>query len=260
VFFGLAVAALAGGVAWALLGSSFFVVRVVRVTGSGPVPLAAVRAAAHVALGTPLVRVDTAAVARRVEQITAVQSAQVTRSWPEAIVIAVVLRTAVLAVRAGGGYDRVDRFGVVLGWARGRPVGLPLLASPAPPAAALRGNWAVQAAGTVVASLPAWLRLRVSAVRVTGPSAVTLTLTGAVTVTWGAASRAAAKARELAVLLRTGARYYDVSDPVTVVTGQSPPPEAAASMQTPNGLAQPQRHRPAHAGHQRRHAAQRRRG
>lgn len=217
VFFAVAAVGLVVGIAWALLGSSFFVVRSVRVSGSVAVRRSTVLAAAGVRLGTPLIRVDTGAVARRVERITQVLSASVTTSWPDSVVIWIKRRTAVLAVAAHGGFDRMDRYGVVLGWGPARPSGLVLLASPPGPAQTLRGSKAVFSAGTVVAGLPAWLRHRITAVRAAGTS-VTLLLRGGETVTWGGPGRAAAKAAELAILLRTGARYYDVSDPVTVVT------------------------------------------
>jgi cell division protein FtsQ len=216
-FCAIAAVGLVVGVAWALLGSSFFVVRSVRVSSSATVPGAIVLAAAGVRLGTPLIRIDTGAVARRVERITQVQSARVTTSWPDAVVIWIKPRTAVLAVAANGGFDRMDRYGVVLGWVSARPRGLVLLASPGP-AGSLRGNEAVFSAGTVVGVLPTWLRHRVTAVRAAGAT-VTLLLRGGETVTWGGPGRAAEKAAELAILLRTGARSYDVSDPVTAVTG-----------------------------------------
>ncbi len=223
-FFAVAAVGLVAGVAWALLGSSFFVVRSVRISGSVTVPRATVLAAAGIRLGTPLIRVDAGAVARRVERITQVQSARVTTSWPDTVVIWIRRRTAVLAVAAHGGFDRMDRYGVVLGWGRTRPRGLALLANPPGPAGSLRGNEAVFSAGTVVGGLPAWLRERVTAVRATGAS-VTLLLRGGATVTWGGPGRAAEKAEELAILLRTDARYYDVSDPVTAVTGLVVPGE-----------------------------------
>ena len=232
-FFGLAVIGLAGGIAWALLGSSFFVVRSVRVTGAGPIPRSAVLAAAGIAIGTPLLRVDLGAAARRVEQITLVQAATVARSWPDTVVITVIPRTAVLAVPAGHGYDRVDRFGVVLDWMPRRPPGLPLLARPAGQAVPLRDDPAVRAAGTIVHGLPRWLRMRLTAVRALGADAITLVLRGGVIVAWGGAVRIAAKAGELAVLLRDGVRYYDVSDPVTAVTGPPPSPSPTATSRAP---------------------------
>lgn len=217
-FFGLAAVALIAGVTWALLGSSLLVVRSVQIRGSRQVPMATIIAAAGIRLGTPLIRIDTQLVARRVERITRVQSARVTRSWPDTIVISVTARTALLAVPARGGYDRMDAYGVVLGWQPGRPAGLPVLLAPARRAAGLRGNQAVFAAGTVVRELPGQLRAMVTAVRAAGPGAVTLLLRGGAKVLWGGADRAAAKASELVILLRTQARYYDVSDPGTAVT------------------------------------------
>ena len=47
---------------------------------------------------------------------------------------------------------------------------------------------------------------------------VRLRLTGGITVLWGSASDTRQKAGELAALLRTHVRYFDVSDPNTVVT------------------------------------------
>jgi len=216
-FFGIAVVALAGGVAWALLGSSFFVVRSVRVTGG--IPRGRVLAAAGIRPGTPLIRIDTAEVARRVERITQVQVARVTRSWPDAVVIWTRRRTAVFAVPAPGGYDLMDPFGVVLGTAARPPAGLVVLRTAGLPAARLRGSKAVYAAGLVVRELPGWLRAKVSAVRAPGAARVSLLLRGGATVVWGGPGQGAEKARELAILLPAGARYYDVSDPAAAVTG-----------------------------------------
>jgi len=218
-FFGLAAVALVAGVAWALLGSSFFVVRSVQTIGGGDIPRSQVLAAAGIVLGTPLIRVDTGAVARRVERITEVQVARVSRSWPDAVVIWTKRRTAVFAVPDGSGFDLMDPFGVVLGSAVRPPAGLVVLRSPDGPPGDLRGNPAVRAAGTVVQGLPAWLRHRVTAVRASGTAGVTLFLRGGVTVVWGGTGRAADKAHEMAILLRSGASYYDVSDPATAVTG-----------------------------------------
>jgi cell division septal protein FtsQ len=55
----LALASIAGLIAWALLGSRLFVVRSVVVTGTHLVPTSEVLAAADIAPGTPLIRVNT---------------------------------------------------------------------------------------------------------------------------------------------------------------------------------------------------------
>jgi cell division protein FtsQ len=219
-FFGLAAAGLMAVVAWALLGSSFLVVRSVRITGSG-VPRATVLAAAEIRKGTPLIRIDTGAVARRVERITQVQSARVTLSWPDAVVIWTRQRTPVFAMPAHHGYDLVDSYGVLLRWSAVQPPGLVRLSQPRSMAGPLRRNRSVLAAGSVVRNLPPWLRGRVVSVRANGPADIILILGRGIQVRWGSPAHAAAKASEIAVLLRTRAAYYDVSDPATAVTGRT---------------------------------------
>jgi cell division protein FtsQ len=215
VFFGVIVLAILAGATWALLGSSLLVVRHVDVTGNRLVTPAQVRAAARIRAGQPLARVNTTAAAQRVEQIAAVLSARVTRSWPDTIVITVRERTPQLAVSAAGGYDLVDQHGVTVRWAAHKPAGLPLLSNPP---AALRGNTGVMAAALVLRQLPAELRGRLMSVSAASAAAVTLHLTGGVTVLWGGAGHATQKWAELELLFKTRARFYDVSDPGTAVT------------------------------------------
>jgi cell division protein FtsQ len=202
---------------WALLGPTLLVVRHVRVSGGGAqISAAAVRAAADIPLGTPLARLDAAAVVRRVERLPAVLSARVSRSFPDTVVIAVRPRIPALAVAAGSGYALVDSHGVMVSSAAAVPAGIPLLTTPP---AVLRGSPAVRAAALVVLGLPATLRAQVRSVSATGTT-VTLRLAGGIAVLWGGPVQAAQKAAELAELLSTGADYYDVSDPATAVTGR----------------------------------------
>jgi cell division protein FtsQ len=214
-FFGVLIAAILAGAAWALLGSSLLVVRRVEVTGNRLVSAAQVRSAADLRAGQPLARVNTVAVARRVERIAAVLSARVTRSWPDTIVITVRERTPVLAVAGAGGYNLVDEDGVTVRWAVRKPAGMPLLTAPP---AVLRGSPAVQAAALVLRQLPPALRAKIMSISAPSPVAVTLHLAGAVTVLWGGTGQAAQKSAELDLLLRRHARFYDVSDPSTAVT------------------------------------------
>lgn len=221
-FFVLAVVAIIAGVTWALLGSKFLVVRSITVTGAPDIPRGQVIAAAGVRAGTPLIRISTGTVARRVERLTLVESARVTRSWPDAVTISIVERTAALAVRDAAGWDLVDRFGVVLHQVQRRPYGLPRLRTAAAPDQ-LRGNPAVFAAATVDRELPARLAAKVRSIAAPTADTVTLYLRHGRTVVWGDASQTAVKARELAILMRGQARYFDVSDPRAVVTGPAAP-------------------------------------
>jgi len=216
--FALAVLAILAGSVWALLGSTLLVARSVTVTGNRSVPRAEVIQAAGIAPGTPLIRINTAAVARRVERITQIQSAQVSRDWPDSVVIAVRLRTPALAVASGDGFALIDRFGVVVSHVAKVPPGMTLLVS-APNLAALRGSPAIQAVVTVLRQLPPQLRSLVRSVSASSANAVTLDLRHKITVIWGGTDRPAAKAAELAILMRTKAAFYNLSDPGTAVTG-----------------------------------------
>ena len=221
-FFVLAVVAIIAGVTWALLGSKFLVVRSITINGAPDIPRGQVIAAAGVRAGTPLIRISTGTVARRVERLTLVESARVTRSWPNAITITIVERTAALAVREPAGWDLVDRFGVVLHQVPGRPPGLPRLRTSTAPDL-LRGNPAVFAAATVERELPARLAAKVHSIAAPTADTVTLYLRRGRIVVWGDASQTAMKARELAILMRGQARYFDVSDPRAVVTAPTAP-------------------------------------
>jgi cell division protein FtsQ len=212
----LSAVGVAGGVTWALLGSSLFAVRSVMVTGTRLVPESEVLAVADVRPGTPLIRVNTARIAARVLTITLVQGVQVSTSWPDKVVIAVRERTPSLAVAVPGGFDLIDGYGVVVQSVHTRPAFLPLYTTSAP-VSSLRGDPDVAAAAAVLGELPGSLRSSVTSVIVPSPDQVTLRLSSGVTVVWGGADHAAAKARALAILMPTHARYYDVSSPDTAV-------------------------------------------
>ena len=214
----LAAVGVAGGGTWALFNLSLFAVRSVVVTGTRLVPESQVLAVAGVRPGTPLIRVSTARVAGRVLTITQVQGVQVTKVWPDRVVIAVRERTSALAVALpGGGFDLIDANGVIVQSAATRPAGLPIYTTTAA-ASSLRGDPDVAAAAAVLSGLPASLRSSVTSVIVPSPDQVTLSLDSGVTIVWGGADDAAAKAKELAILMQTHARSYDVSSPATAVT------------------------------------------
>jgi len=216
-FFALALAGLAGFAAWALLGSQLLAVRSVVVLGTRLVPASEVLSVAGVEPGTPLIRVNTAQVAARVDTIRQVRSAQVTRSWPDRVVIVVRERTPAVAVPApGGGFDLVDATGVVVLWSGTRPADLPLFPATAP-VTLLRGDPDLGAAAAVLGELPDRVRRSVESVTAPSPDQVTLQLASGITVVWGSTGGASAKSEELSVLMRTRSHYYDVSAQGTVV-------------------------------------------
>ncbi len=215
-FFLLAAAGILAACGWLLLGSRFLAVRSIQVTGTHLVPESEVLAAAGIPLGQPLIRVDTGAAAGRIERITQVQSAQVSRQWPDGVLITVQERTPALAVPlVGGGFALVDASGVVVRQVRTQPAGMPRFT----PAGPLPGNPGVRAAASVLRQLPPGIARRVVLVTVPTLDAVTLRLSGRITVDWGSSGQPAQKGRELAILLHTRARYFDVSAPGTAATG-----------------------------------------
>jgi cell division protein FtsQ len=210
-FFALAAAGTVAAAVWVLFGSPLLVVRSVSVSGTHLISRSEVVAASGVQLCTPLIRVNTARAAARIVAIPQVRSAQVTRSWPNRLVIVVRERTPELALPAyGGGYDLADADGVVLQRVARRPADLPLYPTVAPEGA-LRGNPDLAAAAAVLGELPATLRHSVTSVSAPEADQVTIYLAGGITVLWGDTGRAGVKARELAVLMRGHMRYYDVS-------------------------------------------------
>ena len=211
-FVALAAAGVVAAAGWVLFGSPLLAVRSVTVSGTHLVPQSEVLAESGVVPGTPLIRVNTAQAAARIERIAQVSSAQVTRSWPNRLVIVVRERTPVLVLPAygGAGYDLADADGVVLMRVARRPAGLPLYPTVAPDGA-LRGNPDLAAAAAVLSELPAPVRRSVISVTAPAPDQVTLRLAGGITVLWGDTGRAGVKARELTVLMRSHLHYYDVS-------------------------------------------------
>jgi cell division protein FtsQ len=224
-FFALAAVAIVAGVGWALLDSRFFVVRSVTVTGTHLVTGAEVRSAAAIPPGLPLIRVNSAVIAQRIERIRQVQSAQVSRDWPDGVTIAVIERRPVLAVTSGRGFQLIDKYGVVVESSSRRPPALPSLELSAVPGSGpvsvpeLRGSPAVYAAAVVLHELPRYLARSVVSMQAPSATEVTLRLARGITIVWGGTDRAAQKSRELAVLMRTHARSYNVSAPGTAVTG-----------------------------------------
>ena len=95
--------ALLGLGGWFLANSSLFALRYVTVEGTSRLTVAQVLDAAHVQQGSSLVRLDTGAIARRVDALAPVRRALVTRNWPHGLVIRVTERTpAAVAIGPGG--------------------------------------------------------------------------------------------------------------------------------------------------------------
>ena len=201
---GLVLVGLVAAVVWAVWFSPLLAVTSVRVVDARLVPTADVVAAADVPLGTPLARVDVAAVTARVTAIPRVASVEVRRGFPHELVLAIVERTGVAVLPRDNGFDVIDASGVRFSTTR--------TAGTLPVVAAADGT-GVHSALDVLAALPDGVRSRVVRVASTTRDDVTLTLRSGQTVLWGDASRSELKAQVLTALLARRAGVYDVSAP-----------------------------------------------
>lgn len=201
------------GLAWVLLVSTWLAVDRVQVVGQTRVTATQVEQAAAVADGTPLARVDTTAVERRVGRLAPVVDVEVTRSWPGTLRVEITERVAAAGVVGPSGVTLVDASGVLFGTERSLPAGVVRLQvnSPGP------DDETTLAALAVHRSLPAELGKRVRIVRAASPSAVVLLTSDGKQVVWGRPGDTPTKAAAALALLRTDSAVIDVSAPGVVV-------------------------------------------
>ncbi|MGL4177330.1 MAG: cell division protein FtsQ/DivIB [Dermatophilaceae bacterium] len=213
---GLAVvAAVVGGLVWLVGWSTALAVDEVRVTGAADASVQSVLDRAAVVVGTPLLRVDTDAVARRVRGDITVAEVSVRRSWPGTVVVEVVHREPAIVVRTPRGrLEVVDVDGVAFGTVTSAPAGVPTVSATAE---AGMTPAALQAALTLLDALPADLAREVTAITVSSADLVTFRL-GARTVVWGGGEESGRKVAILQALLPTKSAVIDVSAPDTPVT------------------------------------------
>jgi cell division protein FtsQ len=210
-----------GALAWVVLGSPLLAVRSVQVDGEAGLTADQVVEVAGIPEGTPLVRVDTAAVAARVATLPQVASVEVTRGWPHTVVVTLAERVPVAVVTDGGSRRLVDAGGVVFDTITGSPpAGVVPLDVPRPGP----DDAATTAALGALAALPRDVRSEVTGVTARTADDVTLTLTDGRSVLWGSAAQTERKAEVLGALLdqiEAGtlepAGTLDVSTPDSVV-------------------------------------------
>ncbi len=208
-----------GAAVWVVWFSPWLAVDTVEVQISevsevaGPLTADEVLAVAAVPMGTPLLRLNTDEIATRIEEIPAVASVEVSRSWPTSLQIDVKRREPVAQVASDAGYDIVDIDGVVI-------LAVPDAVSGVPVVVATGAG--AQAAIEVARELPQWLRQKVEVVEAGTRNDVRLQLRNGSVVYWGSVSDPELKADVLKALLEVKANYYDVSAPGTPATSDLP--------------------------------------
>ncbi|OFE17471.1 hypothetical protein BA895_15795 [Humibacillus sp. DSM 29435] len=207
-----------GLVAWLGWFSPVFTADAVVVKGASTAQAAQVRRAAAVPLGGPVLRVDTAAVTRRLEADRQWADIAVERSLPHTVTITVRPREAALAVRTSSGrVEVVDGKGFAFRTVADPPQGVPLVTA----GTTVVTRVGVTAALQALSALDPALRRTVSGVTVSAADQVkfTLTVKGArKTVVWGGPGDAVTKARLVVILLKQPGSTVDVSVPSSPVT------------------------------------------
>jgi cell division protein FtsQ len=207
--------------AWVLWASPLLAVHSIQVDGVTTLPAEQVREAAGIPADTPLLRVDVAAARARVARLPQVAAVEVTRGWPDRVVITLVERRPVAVVEEPGRRTLVDGQGVLFDTITGAPpVGVVRLDVPHPGP----HDPATTAALTAVREFPRDLRPEVARVTATPAGEVTVYLADDTTVQWGPADDSRAKAAALEALLAQiasgalePAATIDVSTPSAVV-------------------------------------------
>jgi len=208
VLVGVLAVVLVVGAVWLVFFSSLLSVRSAQIEGLQKLRQSQVRAAAAVPEGEPLATVDLDRIRTRVEALAGVRSADVTRQWPDQILIRVDEREAVAVVEIAGQLQGMDETGVVFEDYAEAPAGLPRVQTGAD-----TGSEALREGALVIAALPADLVELVDHVEVTTVDEISLVLRDGRLVVWGSAAESDVKAAVLEDLLGQEARRYDVSVP-----------------------------------------------
>lgn len=198
---------------WLVFFSSVLTVKHVDVEGESQLSRDRVLAAADVPMGDHLAELDLEAIRTRVAGLAVVKRVDVSRDWPDGVLIRITERHEVAVVDIDGHYQAMDSEGVLFKSYPRPPADLPRVV-----AGASIGSDALAEAARVIASLPRGLASRVDHVGVRGIDEVTLTMRSGATVIWGSDAQSALKARVLVQLLGHPARTYDVSVPGQPVT------------------------------------------
>jgi cell division protein FtsQ len=196
--------------------------RVVTVTGADHVTAAAVIDAAGLSGQPPLVSVDPAATAAKIERLPWVLRASVSRHWPDGVRITVVERTPVAVVAAGAsGWALVDRTGRVLADVSTPPAGMPRLDVTAVPHAP--GSWLRSSADpglAVAATLPPAFVAQVTTVEATASGTLRLQLTTPISVLLGNDAQLRQKYLDVASILAHA--FLHPNDVIDVTVPSSP--------------------------------------
>lgn len=204
----LVITILAVGLGLLLYFTPIMSMRTLDIDGLDVVPREEVVAAVQVAPDTPLLQIDTSAVADRVASIRRVSSVRVQREYPSTLRVTISERVALAVKDFPDGPHLFDRDGVDFA-TEPPPPSLPYLdvEHPGP------NDPPTRAALEVLTALQPDIAAQVARVAAPSVASVTLTLTDGRTVVWGTTDRTDEKAQKLIALLTRPGRTIDLSSP-----------------------------------------------
>ena len=206
--------ALLGTGVYAVWFSSWLDVEGVDVSGAQSISADDVRTRALIEDGTPLARVDLDRAEARVRSLAIVKEVEVSRQWPDTVLVEIVERVAIAVVEIGGRLRGMDADGVVFRDYHRAPPGLPRVQTDIGTSAE-----ALSEAALVISALPESLTLIVDYVHVATVDEISLFLKDGRRVVWGSADDSETKARvAIDLLQKVDAEVYDVSVPTQPTT------------------------------------------
>ena len=206
--------ALLGTGVFAVWFSSWLDVEGVDVSGAQTVSAEDVRSRALIEDGTPLARVDLDRAEARVRSLAIVKEVDVSRQWPDTVLVEIVERVAIAVVEIGGRLRGMDADGVVFRDYNRAPPDLPRVQTDIG-----TSSEALREAARVISAVPESLTLIVDYVHVVTVDEISLFLKDGRQVVWGSAVDSETKARvAIDLLQKVDAQVYDVSVPTQPTT------------------------------------------
>jgi cell division protein FtsQ len=197
--------------------SPILALRTIRVEGTSAIQAFSVQDALSSQVGTPLALLDDGRIRAELSHIILIRSYVTEIVPPNTLVVRIVERKAIGALRTGSSYEQVDPAGVVLATS-GTAAGLPVIEI---------GKSGVNSAGfaaavKVLLAMPTSVLAQVGSISATTLDNVSLTLTqGKQTVIWGSAAQSDLKGAALAILLKrcVGQPVLNVTAPLALACG-----------------------------------------
>ncbi|WBU38737.1 FtsQ-type POTRA domain-containing protein [Homoserinibacter sp. YIM 151385] len=205
-----------GGLIAVAVFSPLLALRTITVEGASRLDAGELERAVSDQLGTPLALLDESRIRAALGEYRLIESYATELVPPGTMIIHVVERTPIGAVRIDGGVELIDPAGVVVDTLERRPAGIPVVRVPDDGT----DSPAFRAIAEVLLAMPPERRENVRTVTATTPDDVSFTMTGGRTVVWGSAERSSHKSEVLVRLIRANASRpgeYDVSAPGSAV-------------------------------------------